>query len=271
LPHARRGRPLRLLRSLEQALLIGGAYASCPSSAMSAAITVEYGSAAPLVLYNAFPWLDRTTIDGRRKDRHDRSLASIHWCSQTLGPGRGIEDLVDAMLLLTHDVEVHFRGRPVAGMERFIRSRLTERWQRRVFFHSLIGNDELLSRIAEHDIGFAGESPDCRSRDLTVTNKILQYLLAGLAVVASDTAGQREAAERAKDAIALYPSGNPAALARIIDRLIATPDAMARAKSAALQAARTSFCWERQESALLNTIGGLLPTSELPSDRRLRA
>jgi len=46
----------------------------------------------------------------------------------------------------------------------------------------------LLSRIAEHDIGFAGEMKHCRSRDLTVTNKILQYLLAGIAVVAGNMA-----------------------------------------------------------------------------------
>jgi len=58
-----------------------------------------------------------------------------------------------------------------------------------------VDGDDLLSRIAEHDIGFAGEMPHCRSRDLTVTNKILQYLLAGLAVVASGTAGQRRGNE----------------------------------------------------------------------------
>ena len=64
----------------------------------------------------------------------------------------------------------------------------------------------MLSRIAEHDIGFAGEQNYCRSRDLTVTNKILHYLLGGLAVIASDTAGQRQIAAQAGEAVRVYPA-----------------------------------------------------------------
>ncbi len=58
--------------------------------------------------------------------------------------------------------------------------------------HPLIPANELLSRVAEHDIGLALELRQPDSRNLTVTYKFLHYLLAGLAVVASDTAGQSE-------------------------------------------------------------------------------
>ena len=44
-----------------------------------------------------------------------------------------------------------------------------------MFVHPVVHNDELLSRIAEHDIGFAGEMKYCQSRDLTVTNKIFTF------------------------------------------------------------------------------------------------
>ena len=201
LPQARRGRPLKLLRFLEGELLRRGAYASCPSRAMSEALAGTYGGKAPVVLYNAFPWADRQTFDGRSCDRRDPGLPSIFWYSQTLGPGRGIEDLVAALPLLERTAEVHLRGRAVADFEAGIRSRLPQAWQQRLFFHPLVANNELASRVAEHDIGFAGEVPHCRSRDLTVTNKILHYLVGGLAVVASDTAGQREVAARAPGAI----------------------------------------------------------------------
>jgi glycosyltransferase involved in cell wall biosynthesis len=258
LPESRRRRPLALLRFLERDLLMRGVYASCPSRVLSEALAKEYGGKPPIVLYNAFPWKDRNAIDGRCKDRRNTAIASICWYSQTLGPGRGIEDLVGALPLLKCEAEIHLRGHAAPGMVDWIRERIPERWRQRVFFHPLVSNEELLSRIAEHDIGFAGEMPYCRSRDLTVTNKILHYLLGGLAVVASDTAGQREVAVQAKDAVAVYETGNPAALANALDRLLASHALLAHAKSTALQVARDSLCWEGQEPTLLTAIAATL-------------
>jgi glycosyltransferase involved in cell wall biosynthesis len=258
LPETQRYRPLALLRSLETLLLTRGAFASSTSRALAGALAHDYGCAAPTVIYNAFAWSDRATLDGRREDRGNRQVPSIHWFSTTLGPGRGIEDLVAALPLLRHDVEVHLRGNPVPAFAAWIRSRLPDRWPAKVFFHPLVANDSLLSRIAEHDVGFAGEMTCPRSRDLTVTNKILHYLLAGLAVVASDTAGQREIAAAAPDAISLYPSGDPQALAAALDAILAAPDRLQQMKAAALAAARTTFCWERQEPVLQQAVAHAL-------------
>jgi glycosyltransferase involved in cell wall biosynthesis len=260
LPQARKSRPLKLLRFLEGELLRCGAYASCPSRAMSEALAAAYGGKAPVVIYNAFPWADRQTCAGGRvrRDRRDPALPSICWYSQTLGPGRGIEDLVAALPLLNGQAELHLRGRAASGMEAWIRSRLPEAWQRRVFIRSLVPNDELAKRVAEHDIGFAGETRDCRSRDLTVTNKMLQYLLGGLAVVASDTTGQHEVARQAADAVELYPTGDSRALAATLDRLIETPERLHRMKAAALRAAELTFCWEQQEATLLRATANAL-------------
>jgi glycosyltransferase involved in cell wall biosynthesis len=265
LADARARRPLNLLRRLERELLVKGAYATCPSRAMSEAMAAAYGGKPPAVIYNAFPAAERATIDGARKDRRDSAVPSIYWFSQTLGPGRGLEDLIAALPLLDRDMEIHLRGRAGSGMNEWIRSQTPERWRRRVVLHPLVPNEELLSRLAEHDIGFAGEQPYCRSRDLTVTNKILHYLLGGLAVVASDTAGQREVAMQASGAVTLYAPGNPAALAQALCTLIDSPDGLARAKAAALQAAERTFCWERQEQILLQNIQGALRETRVTS------
>ena len=204
LPSARAVRPLRLLTHLEQMLLQSAVHTSCPSRAMSDALARDYACLPPTVVYNAFPWADRQSIDGLSKDRATRLAPSIHWYSQTLGPGRGLEDLVAALPDVAHDVEIHLRGKPTAGFDDWIRSTVPAAWKSRVVLHGLVPDGELLSRLTEHDIGFAGELRYCRSRDLTVTNKMLHYLLAGLAVVASDTAGQREVAAQAPEAVRLY-------------------------------------------------------------------
>ena len=258
LPEARRHRPLRLLRALEGELLSRGAYASCPSQAMSAALATEYACPPPTVVYNAFAWADRQALDGTAADRRNRRIPSLYWFSTTLGPGRGLDDLLAALPLLRHQVEIHLRGDPAPGFPEWIDTKIPEGWRDRISLHPLVTNDQLLPRIAEHDIGFAGETTQCRSRDLTVTNKILHYLLGGLAVVASDTSGQREVARQAPAAVHLYPSGDPGGLAARLDALLASPEALARAKAAALAAAERTFCWERQERTLLDSVASAL-------------
>jgi len=120
--------------------------------------------------------------------------------------------------------------------------------------HGLVTNDALPARIAEHDIGFAGEQVYCANKDVTVSNKILHYLLAGLAVAASDTAGHREVAERAPGAVGLYPSGDGGALAAVLDGLLASRERLAAAQRAARDAAAGELAWSRQEDRLLEAV-----------------
>jgi glycosyltransferase involved in cell wall biosynthesis len=263
LPEARAGRPIRLLRRLERDLLVRGAYAACPSKAIGEALSKEYGCKAPVVVYNAFPRTERQSFDGQFRDRRTRSRPSVHWFSQTLGPGRGLEDLLSACELVEHDFEIHLRGKPVPGFESWLAAKLPARRRDRLFVHGLVPNSELLSRIAEHDIGFAGEMKYCRSRELTITNKILYYLLAGLAVVASDTPGQSEVATQAPGAVSLYPGGNATLLAARLDALLGSPEQLRHAKSNAVQAAERTFCWERQEQTLIDAVSRAInaPTS----------
>jgi glycosyltransferase involved in cell wall biosynthesis len=250
---SRQSRPVRLLREAERRLLTHGDLATTPSLAMSQALVREFGCPAPRVIYNAARWSERNTIDGRRLDRTgDRP--SIHWFSQTLGPGRGLEELLAALPHLGTEAEIHLRGRPSAGFDGWIAEATPEAWRNRIFVHPLVTERELLSRIAEHDIGFAGEMTYSRSRDLTITNKILHYLTGGLAVVGSDTAGQREVAAQAGEAVRLYQPGDVAGLARQLNDLLGSPEALARAKAAALEAAEGAFSWDRQEPRLLERL-----------------
>lgn len=254
LPEARKQRPIQLLRDLERRLIQQSAHATCSSHAMSKALANTYEGLPPTVIYNSFPWADRSSLDHVLRDRKNRRLLSIHWYSQTISQGRGLEDLLAALPHLEHEAEIHLRGHPVEGFDAWLSARVPDAWRHRVFVHSVVANEQLLSRIAEHDIGFAGEMKYCRSRDLTITNKMLHYLLAGLAVVASDTAGQQEVAEQVPDAVLIYPSGDGRALAARLNLLLESPDRLKSAKAAALLAAEQIFCWERQEDALLETV-----------------
>lgn len=258
----RSGRPLALLRRLEGELLRRAAVTFCPSRAMSMALAQTYGCRPPTIVYNAFPRSDRRLRDGSVQDRRDTRLPSVHWFSQTVGPGRGLEDLIAALPMVNYDFELHLRGNPNRDFPAWLAERMSPHWQERLFIHPQVPNQQLLSRIAEHDIGFAGEMTYCRSRDLTVTNKLLHYLLGGLAVVASDTTGQREIAAQAGDAIFLYPAGDASALALRLNTLLGSPEMLRRVKTASSKAAEQLFCWEHEQPKLLEAVTHALKANQ---------
>lgn len=253
-------RPTRLLRSLEKQLLKQSKHSSCTSRAMSQSLAEEFGCRPPTVIYNTFQWSERATLDGQLKDRIDRQLPSLHWFSQTLGKARGLEDLFSALPYLNRKVEIHLRGNQCVGFDEWLMKHLPAEWRSQVFIHGLVSNDELLSRIAEHDIGFSGDSPCCASRELTIPNKVFQYMLAGLAVVASDTAGHREVAAQSGSALTIYESGNPESLAAALNALLDNSQRLAESKNCALRAAESTFCWEQQMPILLDSIDKALTT-----------
>jgi glycosyltransferase involved in cell wall biosynthesis len=127
-----------------------------------------------------------------------------------------------------------------------------------MYFHPLVPHRELLSRIAEHDIGLATEENLPPSRDLTITNKILQYILGGIAVVASDTKGQQEVASEAEGAVFLYKNRDAGSLVSAISALAGSGEKLAAAKHAALESARKKFCWEQQKAQLTDRVRNLL-------------
>jgi len=258
MPEARAARPIAQLKALEQRLARDCTYCLTTSHALAEALAEAYQAPQPAVIYNVFPWAERQHMDHQRRDRCNLNLPSLHWFSQTIGPGRGLETLFQALPYLTIPVEIHLRGSYPDSSRQWLESLVPAKWrdraagskEHRLFIHPTVPNAELLSRIAEHDIGLALEIPYCFNKQFTTSNKLFQYLQAGLAVIATNTAGQREILSQRPALGHLIPAHNPLALAQALKDLIDAPDTLTAAKTAALQAAQAQFCWEQQAKIL---------------------
>jgi hypothetical protein len=185
-------------------------------------------------------------------ERPEDLPVSIHWFSQTIGPGRGLESVFEALEGLEGNWELHLRGglwKYGPWLERVcpsaVRARLT--------VHVLVGPEELASRIAEHDIGLACEQTTPASRDRTITNKVFQYLQSGLAVVASETAGQKEATEYAPGAMKLYPAGDIGQMWGILQALVTDRKQLRLMRQAAWEAGK-KLCWENEAPPLVEAV-----------------
>jgi glycosyltransferase involved in cell wall biosynthesis len=268
LPEARSRRPVNLLRKAERDLLRCSSHSTCTTEAMADALVAEYGCPRPERIYNVFPapvipdpvpLVDRLPAAKSLGGTPSRGLAvrSIHWFSQTLGPGRGLEDLFAAASAVSGNLEIHLRGSR-GSHATWLESAVPAALRNCVFIHEVVTNEDLPARIAEHDIGFAGETTSIRSRDLTATNKIFQYLQSGLAVVASDTTGQQEVADGARGAVRLYRSGSRTDLQQALREWLESPEKLAAAKAAARDAAAANFHWQKEKTRLLEAVASAL-------------
>ena len=247
LPEHRIGRPLELLRRIEKDLLRSCAYTSTTSEALADALHARYGGKRPHVITNSFP----LQPNPRPSRRADPAEPSFFWFSQTLGPGRGLESFVAAWTLTKHPSKLVLLGEDRSSYRTTLCDLVPAARRSKIEFLPLVAPEKLPAEIARHDVGLALEDRSIVSRDLTITNKILQYLNAGLAVVASDTAGQREVLALSPEAGVIVDLTDPAGTAKTLDRLLADRAALAARQAAARRLAEDVYCWEREAPRLL--------------------
>lgn len=251
LPSALTTRPVKEIKRLEKLLIQNCAYCLTTSHSLAEILATVYHAPKPAVIYNLFP--EPISQAPARSPAQIAPSIRLHWFSQTVGPGRGLETLFQALPYLHLPIEIHLRGNYPETARRWLKPQIPENWRDRVFIHNTVPNDELPARIAENDIGLALEQADPPSRNLTITNKLFQYLQAGLAVIATDTAGQREVFQKCPQIGRLIPCQNPIILAKAITDLIQTPLALQTAKYAAKQVLADHFSWQEQCDRLLQT------------------
>ena len=256
LPQARAGRPLALLRTIESTLLHRAAYTTTTSVALATALHRRYGGQRPAVITNSF------SLQPDPRSGEPGSPPSFFWFSQTLGPGRGLEPFVAAWgrtkkssrLVLVGEARGDYVSRLLASLPG---ERIT-----RVSVRPLVPPADLPTLIAHHDIGLALETPTILNRDLTITNKILQYLNAGLAVVATPTEGQREVLAHSPNAgIFIDPSSPPELNAARLDALLGETNLSSR-QAAARQLAVSHYNWEREAPRLVALVAAALARTD---------
>jgi len=239
---------------IEQRYLPRCMYLTAASPLMADALSKHYSIKRPIPIHNVFPWADRETLDGKIKDRRGDAL-SIYWYSQTIGLDRGIQDAIQAAGLIDAPIQIHLRGALSEEVKQALLALAAEcGLADRLYFHERVSPTELLSRAVEHDIGLAAEQPVDTSRQISVTNKLFFYLLAGLCVAATDVPGQRRLMDTIPDAGFLYPVGDHDALALQLKKFIDQPELLTRYKLGALHAAQTTWNWEKESQKLVEAV-----------------
>lgn len=200
----------------------------------------------------------------------ERDFLSLQWVSQTIGPLKGIEELLAALARVRSPVRLFVRGTPLPGYEDTLQRTVGDLGLAdRVVFQPLAPPDAVVRLASQHDIGLATTTGCCLNGVLSFPNKVFSYFAAGLATIASDTEGQRAALALAPGAGFTYPSGDAAALAALIDRLAGQPELLRSCRERAHAAWRSHLNWECEKQKVLAWVESTLARGPLTETDRV--
>lgn len=201
----------RIIERMERTYLPQCALVLASSEEMADALAATYRMRRPLGLYNVPP-----------TDPHhhicEHPGLSLYWRNSVIGFGqRGLQDALEAMLNVPNDVTLHLQGRlPTDGGVQ-LRARIVELGlDGRVFIHGPYSPPDAVRTASQYCVGLCLERSGIRNHDLTVSNKMFDYLMAGLVVITSDLPSLRGVIERSQGGLCFEP-GNPADLAAKIN------------------------------------------------------
>ncbi|MHB8206937.1 glycosyltransferase family protein [Mucilaginibacter sp.] len=246
LPEARKTRPINLLKNIEAKALKEALFCTTTSHALSLKLAQIYSCDQPEVIYNTFP--RRANLLSKKKTFV--APLKLFWFSQTIGPGRGIEEFIGLSGAFSTGHELHLLGNVDASYRGHLLAMMPA--QHHLIFHPLVRERDLAGRIRDFDIGLALELAEPPSRNYTVTNKFFQYIEAGLPVIATATAGQKEVFEKFNAGFMLPQAPGPADIQNLDDWL--NDAAALRMAQFIAQKASLFYSWESQAQTLLNLI-----------------
>lgn len=243
-------RAVKLLVKAEMHALTDGVFCTAASKAMAVALQQDYAMNKDItVVYNSFPDEPITTsLLPVEVSIAMPEKVKLVWTSRTVGPDRGLETLVKAFAYVDTPVVLTIIGKSIPGYEQTMQALLPSEKGHQLIFIDFISHQELMNLLSTFDFGLALEKRYPANKNKTISNKILQYLQVGIAVIATDTDGQKEVAAAFPDSVFLLSTEDPGIWADMISTAIAKMNSVDKTRQQ--QIYREHFSWHKQEQTL---------------------
>lgn len=212
-----------------------------------------YGVPRPLVLQNR-PRFNPPVVTNRiRRELGLVKSWPIVLYQGGLQQGRGLERLIEVAAQVRDAYFVFIGGGRLTGTLQNLVEKLEV--SGRVFFIPTVPLDQLLSYTASADVGVQPLENTCLNHFTTDSNKLFEYVAAGLPVVASNFPEIRKVV-RQYDLGLLVEPGNTEQLSNAIKELVDDEQRRCTFKENARRAA-PELTWEAQEDGLVKLYEGL--------------
>lgn len=203
-------------------------------------------------LRNVFPKTRNiTSVDNRR-------ALKLFWFSQTIGPNRGLELIMEALSACKAEWELHLLGQPQGDYANWLKTLAGEKGigLNRLHFYAPVKGQEIFKMAPQFDIGLASETGFCLNNNLALSNKIFTYIQCGLAVAASNTPAQSGLLQEYPKVGKIYSSAPE--LTGIIDFYDQNRHLLYQTKTDAWQIGQTELNWNIESQKFLEVIKNTL-------------
>lgn len=185
---------------------------------------------------------------------NDGEPIKLVWFSQNVGLDRGLDDVVNAMNLVTDfSILLTLIGNCPEDVKQAITSALNSN-KHTILFKSPLPEQQLMQEVAQHHIGLALEASPNLNRRICLTNKLFTYLLCGNAIIASDTEAQVQFMKEHNSVGQTYSSGNATQLATLISRYYTNKQLLQDNRRDAYNLASEKMNWEKEQQVFLAAV-----------------
>ena len=227
-------------------------------------------AASPLInlnYKNLYPSISITTINNcfplqyaqtETKDLPPEPL-KMFWFSQTIGKNRGLEIVIKAMGKVKN-IELTLLGNCSPTIKDYFVScaQLHNINTQKIHFLSAVPVSEIPTISSKYHIGLSTEIPTTVNRDICLTNKIFMYMLAGNAIIFSNTKAHSLLLKQHTDIGKVFKWDDADELADVLNSYINNTDLLTTHRRNSLHLSKTVLNWDTEKNIFLDYINDIV-------------
>ena len=166
---------------------------------------------------------------------------------------RGLHILLEAISLCRENVHLYLQGN-INEFQKLVYSEYEQKLnlKGKVTFVPAAHPDHIVDSLRMYDVGLTSELPEEKNQELTSSNKLFDYIHAGLAVISSDVLGLTETIDEFNNGLTYQP-GNSEELRDKIDFLAKSPGILRQLKQHSIESIKQLY-WEKDYIEVMEQI-----------------
>lgn len=190
-----------------------------------------------------------------------QSPLKLFWFSQYIGKKRGLENIIQAMSFFpSNDIKLTLLGTSTNEIQNYLYD-IIDNYnlsREQIIFLSPVSEKKIVQIASEHHIGLASEYSHNTNRDLCLTNKIFTYLLAGNALILSDTYAQKSFLSENPGIGSLYEQNSVKELTSVLKSYLGDSELLMFHRQNALELAKVKYNWDIEQHQFIYIVKSVL-------------